>query len=97
MNASKETAESCKKGLAQANKNLENLQGIIKEKRGELNEFHKNIIHVVGKGITYFQHISINYFKICMLCRTVAEKFDPEKKYVSQKGMANNNKNNNKK
>ena len=31
-----------------------------------------------------------------MLCRTVAEKFDPEKKYVSEKGIANN-KNNNKK
>ena len=82
LNASKETAESCKNGLAQANKNLEKLQGIIKDKRGELNEFHKKIIHVVGKGITYFQHISINYFKICMLCRTVAEKFDPQKKYV---------------
>lgn len=91
LNASKETAESCKNGLAQANKNLEKLQGIIKDKRGELNEFHKKIIHVVGKGITYFQHISINYFKICMLCRTVAEKFDPQKKYVSEKGVANNN------
>lgn len=31
-----------------------------------------------------------------MLCRTVAEKFDPKKKYVSEKGIANNNKNNNK-
>lgn len=92
LNASKETAESCKKGLAQANKNLENLQGIIKEKRGELNEFHKKIIRAVGIGITYFQHISINYFKICMLCRTVAEKFDPKKRYVSEKGIANNNK-----
>lgn len=93
LNASKETAESCKNGLAQANKNLEKLQGIIKDKRGELNEFHKKIIHVVGKGITYFQHISINYFKICMLCRTIAEKFDPQKKYVSEKGVANNNNN----
>lgn len=93
LNASKETAESCKKGLAQANDNLKKLQGIIKDKRGELNEFHKKIIHVVGKGITYFQHISINYFKICMLCRTVAEKFDPQKKYVSEKGVANNNNN----
>ena len=92
LNASKETAESCKKGLSQANKNLENLQGIIKDKRGELNEFHKKIIFTVGKGITYFQHISINYFKICMLCRTIAEKFDPQKKYISEKGVANNNK-----
>ena len=97
LNASKETAESCKKGLSQANDNLKNLQGIIKEKRGELNEFHKKIIHVVGKGITYFQHISINYFKICVLCRTIAEKFDPKKKYVSEKGMANKNNNDNKK
>lgn len=96
LNASKETAESCKKGLAQANDNLKKLQEIIKDKRGELNEFHKKIIHVVGKGITYFQHISINYFKICMLCRTVAEKFDPQKKYVSEKGVANNNNNNKK-
>lgn len=93
LNASKETAESCKKCLSQANKNLENLQEKIKEKRGDLNEFHKKIIFAVGKGITYFQHISINYFKICMLCRTVAEKFDPEKKYVSEKGIANNNNN----
>ena len=92
LNTSKDTAETCKKSLEKANDNLIDLQKTIKEQRGEFNELHKKMIFTVGKGLTYFQHITINYFKICSLCRTIAEKFDPEKRYVSQKGMANNNK-----
>lgn len=96
LNTSKDTAETCKKSLEKANDNLISLQKNIKEQRGELNEFHKKLIFTVGKGVTYFQHITINYFKICLLCRTIAENFDPEKRYVSQKGMVNSNKNNKK-